>query len=221
MQKIRNIIIIVALVVVAVAIIVALAIGLSKGGFLDIGPSVTGTTRPTVISGINISIYPSKMQYYVGEEFDPKGLKVQVVSNNNEVSYFVDASSLEFSGFDSTEPNDSVVVTVKYLEYTTQFTVKVKEREGVKNDPEVVGIKLSDNFKSTYTLQEWNDNNGPYLRSVRIVLIYSDGSEETLDKINVYDFTDGVERHLDSAGTTQFKVLYQGFETTVTVTITE
>lgn len=212
---------IVIIVVAVVALIAVAVLGISLlGGKGDNGGGIGGnqnTERPTVITGINISIYP-KVEYYVGESFDPTGLKVQLVSNNNQASSFVDASKLEISGFDSSVPNDAVVITVKYQEFTTQFTVRVKERP--EDEPTVVGIKLSDNFQSTYTLQEWNSNNGPYLRGVRIILIYSDGSEETTDA-NVYTFCMDVERQLDAPGTTQFKVFYQGFETTITVTITE
>lgn len=220
----KNIIIIAAtVVVILIAIgVVIFAINGAKGNNQDgiFAPgATTTTTRPKTVLGINISIYP-KMEYSVGEVFDPTGIKVQVITNYSDGYYFVDASELKFSGFDSSEPNDALPVTVTYKGYTAQLNVKIKERVEPKPDPVVVGIKLSEDFKTEYTLQEWNDNEGPYLRSPKIVLIYDDGSEKPVT-VNVALYCSGIQEHLDAPGETSFKLSYQGFETIITVTITE
>lgn len=175
---------------------------------------------PTTIRSISMYSHP-KTEYYVGEEFDSTGTIIQVITNKLGEDYFVGEKELTFSGFDSSVVKDNVVITVTYKEYTTTFSVKIKEIPTDSKDPVLTSIRLSDNFVDTYSLNWWN-NIGPAFDNVKLVLVYSDGSEKEvpMQSSYCYNLTFG----LTSAGTTDFIIKYNDggviVETTVTVTIT-
>lgn len=134
-------------------------------------PGATGD--PTAIESIMISSTSNKIEYYVGEAFDPTGASIQVLTVDRNNSYFVNYEELEFSGFDSSVANDSVVITVTYKGFTASFTVKVKEdpstnqgngQEGASN------IEVCD-FQLEYTLERWNRRSpktyGSYVKITR------------------------------------------------------
>lgn len=218
-QKRKRIIIIVSIIVAIVIIIGVMAtVFASKYDYvLDLMLTTTQKEPPTVMRGISVASTPDKWEYEVGEEFDPRGIRVQVLMNKQSESYYVDYTQLEFSGFDSTEANDNLKITVTYRGFETSFTVVVKEAP--TPDPVLESIKLSDNFNTTYTLAKWNKW-GPDFYGVKIICTYSDGTEEEV-AIKASKHCDGINQNLTSAGTTQFTVKYEGLEYTVTVTITE
>ena len=109
----------------------------------------------TIIYGISIAQNPDKMEYQVGEKFDPTGTKIQVIISKNNETYFVDYTELEFSGFDSSVANDNVVITVKYKEYATVFTVKVKSEQTAPSNPGSSTLEICD-MVLTYSLSRWN-----------------------------------------------------------------
>lgn len=219
-SKKKKIVIVAIVAVVVLALICVVGVALSNAGFSIIPQTTTTTT--TVIYGINMSVYP-RTTYYVGEEFDPGNMSVQLVSNNNGVTRFIKYSSLEISGFDSSEPCEKQWITVKYKDYITGFNVKIIEPE---SEDEVVftGIKLTDNVQTSYTLEEWNANQGPYLRGVNVIFVFSDGSEIE-STLNVYDLLCDYEKHLDEPGETTFTIRLTraegNYETIVKVTITK
>lgn len=219
-SKDKKPIIIIVSVIVAIALvigIVSLVIGIKYPYIFDM--MTTTTTQappPTVMTGISVVNMPTKLEYEVGEEFDPTGTRVQANMNKQSATYFVDYTQLEFSGFDSSEPNDNLKITVSYKGFEASFTVVIKEP--LAPDPTLESIRLSDNFVTTYTLTEWNKW-GPDFYGVKIICTYSDGHEEEVS-IKATKHCDGIDQNLTSAGTTQFTVKYEGLETTVTVTIT-
>ena len=174
---------------------------------------------PLTTMGINIASYP-KTTYYVGEDFDTTGIKVQVVMSDQSKTYFVGASELTFSGFDNSVATDSLTITVGYKEYTATYEVKIKEKP--VEAPILTGIRLDENFSTTDTLQAWNFR-GPNFRDVNLICTYSDGTEKSIPMQSNY--ASGIQRDLTSAGTTSFTIRYSEggiqVETTVTITITE
>lgn len=172
------------------------------------------------IQGIAVSISP-KTNYYVGDDLDATGMRIQVITDSNETSYYVDYpnSDILLSGFDSSTPNEFLLITVSYKGYSAQYAVSINERPSVA--PILQSIALSDNFQTTYTMKDWN-RKGPNRDNVAIILTYSDGSEKRVPFLteNILD----LDRNITSPCTTQFKVRYNDngvvVETTVTVTIT-
>ena len=166
---------------------------------------------------ISLSTLPDKTIYYIGQKFDPKGTSVQVLTDGEEGTYFVDYTELAFSGFDSSVSNKELPITISYKGVTTSFTVEI--REYPSDDTSVMtGIRMSDDFKKTYTLERWTTN-GPRFRGANIICTYSDGSEKAVPMKSEY--ASGVDLQLTEPGQTEFTVTYEGFEITVQVIITE
>ena len=213
-NKRNNTVLIVAIIAIAVVLLAVVGI----------------LVAPTIINKVNkpdpyiaISVSP-KNEYFVGETFDPRGLKIQVITGDNETSYFVDYKdpNLKVTGFDSSVPNESLTLTVIYKEMSTTFNVKIKEVP--PPPPTLVSIGLSDSFYETpFTLYFWNRFGPTKREGVNLVLTYSDGStkEIPLNGEHIFD----IDRDLQSAGTTEFTIKYSEggivFEETITVTITE
>ncbi|MGM9632060.1 MAG: bacterial Ig-like domain-containing protein [Eubacteriales bacterium] len=175
-------------------------------------------SNPQDIRSINISALPSKVEYYIGESFDPTGMQIQVITNDMAYTRLVDSPQLTFSGFDSTVATESQVITVSYKGFTTVFTIVIKEF--IETDPELAYIEVQ-NFKNTYTFDEWNKN-GPDKKGATIKCVYTDGSvsEVPLE----YSYILGATK-LDEPGTTTIIIKYSdrgvSKEQTVTITITE
>ena len=81
------------------------------------------------IQYISLSSGPNKRTYVVGEEFDPAGVRIQVITGRNGTTQFYDHTHLTFSGFDSSEPATDQVVTVTYKGYSTSFKVQIVAAE--------------------------------------------------------------------------------------------
>ncbi|MBQ8248046.1 MAG: bacterial Ig-like domain-containing protein [Lachnospiraceae bacterium] len=220
-QKRKQTLTIIAVAVLALVVIGALVFTFTKvGDIINNGKNPDDDT-PIVYQGISLVGKPNKLEYMVGEAFDPTGIYVQVIANKQTGTYFVDENNpdLKITGFDSTVPNDALVITVTYKEFSTAFTVKIKEEPTA--DPTLKSIKLSDNFQTTYTLSKWNSS-GPSIRGVNLILVYSDGSEIEIPMS--YNYCTDIKRPLEKAGTTDFTVVYNSngimYTTVVTVNIT-
>ncbi len=211
-QKQKTIIIIAIIAVVVLAIVIGLIVGLSSNNKKTM-------KKDAVIEGINIASYP-KTSYYVGETFDVSEILVQVVMSEQSATYFINANDpeLTFSGFDSSVANDSLTIQVSYKGFTTSYNVVIKEKQ--TSVPVLQSIRLSDDFKTTYSISEWNNQNVFY--GIKIICTYSNGSEKEI-KFK-YDYCYGLDKNLTSPGTTSFTIKYSesgvNVETTVTVTIT-
>ena len=169
------------------------------------------------VVGINVASKPDKDVYYVGDEFEPKGLKLQVVTNGINETYFVEYNEeMTFSGFDSSAVAETQTITVSYMGYATTFVIQVKEEPQVA--PTLTGIEVY-NFKTTYTLEEWNLS-GPDVRGARIRCLYSDGSvvEDILLKDSYIDSADVI--YMSKPGKTEITIKYSNLETTVEITVT-
>ena len=162
-----------------------------------------------------MSAPPSQTVYFIGEQFKPEGTRIYVKTYDYDESYFVDHNQVQFSGFDSLTVGEKVI-NVTYKGFTTTFTITVKELQTA--DPVLTSIRMGDNFKSTYTLDDWN-NHGPKVNTATLILVYSDGSEKEVGMKRSY--CSGIN-DVDDTGTTQFTVTYEeaGIVVSITVTVT-
>mgnify|MGYP003298100591 CR=1 FL=1 len=165
---------------------------------------------------------PSKRTvYYVGEEFDPTGLQIQVIAGSNKYTRFVNYGDPELTvtGFDSSTVNEALPITVSYMGFTTTFNVQVKEHENVA--PTLQSIDVI-NFKTTYSLKDWNMF-GPESMGATIKCTYSDGS--VVENIALKDKNISGVTQVDGPCTTEITVEYNDgatvVSTQVTITITE
>lgn len=211
-NKKRNTIIIIS-VILAVVVLAAVV------GLILIFGDQPEKKNPQDIVGISLVSKPSKITYYVGEEFDPAGTKIQVGTHDMAYSSFVEYGSLTFSGFDSSAPVEEQVITVSYKGFTTTFTVEIKEIPSA--DPILTSIRLSDNFVSTYTLDWWKVY-GPVFDGVDLICTYSDGSEKSVPMSASYCLT--INLDVNGATTVEIPVEYSDAgiiaTTIITVTIT-
>ncbi len=121
---------------VAVAVIAILVL---------VGASITNEVieeQKQVIDRIEMSITP-KTEYRVDQPFDPSGLEIQVIAGANDYSYYVKYPDLDlqFSGFDSSKAVDEQVITVKYKEFTTTFTITILPKLEVPATKELVKVR--------------------------------------------------------------------------------
>lgn len=198
--------------IVLLAVVVAVSIGLLIYKVVD-------NEMGKEMAYIDFSVYPTKRTYYVGEEFDPTGIKIQAMTKNGSSTYINNASKLEFSGFDSSEPCEKQWITVTYQGVSVQYDIAIIELP--KPTPTLESIEVYD-LKTEYSMENWNKY-GVENGSARIRCIYSDGSVE--DDIPLkYKYIYGV-KGVSAPGTLDITVRYSDgvttVETTVTITITE
>lgn len=216
-QKQKKTLIIIGIAVLALALIAGLIVGIvSLVQNITDGDKDKTPEQPLATLGISISSFPNKMEYFVGELSDWTGLRVQVVMNKQSETYFVGVNDVEITGFDSSAPNDKQVITVTYGEFSTTFTVKIKENPA--EAPKRESLKLDENFKSTFTMDEWN--NTSVLNRKYLIVVYTDGSEEKVPMSLNY-VVGGSLPKATAPGEISFTIYYKGLETTITVTITE
>ncbi len=167
-----------------------------------------------VILSLTIASSPRTI-YYIGQQFDITGLRVQVNTDKQATTFFVEADDpkLEITGFDSSVACENQVITVTYEGVSTKFTVTIKEYPTAApklESIEVVGLT------TTYTLADWQD--GISIKNVTLKLVYDNGTTEEIPmKWNYVDPTEV----MTAPGTTNFVVNYGGKTTTVVITITE
>lgn len=206
---------------IIVAIVVAALLVLALIGVLVVPTIIKNVTKPD--PSIAVSVAPKNV-YFVGEKFDPTGLKIQVITGDQETTYFVSYpdADLKITGFDSSVANESLTLTITYKGMSTTMNVTIKDYP--PKQPVLVSIGLSDAFYETpFTVSFWN-RYGPTKRAgVSIVLTYDDGSTKEIPLKGEHCFN--LDRNLTSAGTTEFILKYteggKTFEETITVTITE
>ena len=208
-------------VIIAAVVVALIVIGIVVVASISNSNSNTNQDpEKAEISEIRISSYPDKVVYYVGDEFDPKGTKITVITTDAN-TFMVDYTDpeLTITGFDSTVVNNALPLTISYKGCTLTFNVQVKEVPS--NKPYLVSIRVSENMKTTYTLKSWQY--GLKLNGVKLICTLSDGSEQEVDM--AMEYCEGVDYNVTSACTQVITIRYshEGIwaETTVTITITE
>lgn len=205
-----------SIVVIVVAVVIVL--GLIVAGILIFGGS-DEEYQPTDILGISMSSYPRR-EYYIGEEFDPTGTEIQVLTYDSSNTYFANESNVSVSGFDSSTPVEEQVITVSYKGFTTTFTVTIKEMP--KDSPTAETIEIFD-FKTTITMSDWNEF-GPIslIRGSTLKIVYSDGTMG--DPVYVDPSWVWGYQKVSQPGTFDLTIKYNNdgtlYEKVVTITIT-
>ena len=128
------------------------------------------------ISGIQVSSYPEKVRYYVGDKADFEGLTVQVLRKNGEF-YLVDGQECEITGFDSSEPVERQKILVRYEDFSCSFTVQIVALPTPVKTLSAVEVEILP--KTEYKVGESLDTSGGVLK-----LIYTDGSVYRVDLLN-------------------------------------
>ena len=209
------------LTIVGIVVAAVVLIGLIIGAVILFGGNQSADdANPTDIVSITMAGYP-KREYYVGEEFDSTGAKIQVLTHDMKYTRFVDHNQLTFSGFDSSVPADEQVITVTYKGFTTTFTVSIKAMP--TDVPTVTGIEVFD-FGTSITKSVWNEN-GPIslVRGSTLKLVYSDGTMSDpiyIDPTWVWGY-----QSVSASGNFDLTIKYNHegvvLEKTVTVTLTD
>lgn len=162
--------------------------------------------------------HTSNIEYYIGEQFNPEGVSIQVVTKDLDNVYFVDYKELTFSGFDSSVPNEDLKITVSYKGFTTSFSVKILEIPSL--NPTLKEISVG-GLKTTYTLEKWNRLR-LNLEGATLKCVYTDDSVKEIPLIPSHIY--GANK-VDAPGEYEITVKYsEGAiqkEISVKITITE
>lgn len=176
--------------------------------------------RGKEMEAISISSYPERRVFYVGEEYDPTGIEVQVIAKNGSSTYIKDPTQLTFSGFDSSAPAENQVVTITYKGVSTSIEVEIIPAPTLA--PTLTAIEVY-NMQTVYTLDFWSTY-GPETGMGRLKCYYSDGSvveDVPLRDRHIYD----IDWTISAPGKTYVTVRYSDgvttVETQVEITITE
>lgn len=164
---------------------------------------------------LSVSKYPDKTTYYVGEAAAFNGLKLKMTLTDG-TAITVDGSECEIVGFNSSKPAETQIITVKYKEMQTTFSITIQEISTDLPDAKYTGISFKTLPKTNYKVKEWLDTSGGVL-----LVHYEDGTSREIGLIDdyVYGFSS------DKPGTYTITVKYveRGLyaETTYTITVTE
>ncbi len=204
--------IVIIAVALAVAALIAVGIVLAINKIND----DLGLNKRTIF----ISGYPNKMIYYIGEEFDPSGIDVQVDFEDGTTTHISDPSVLTFEGFDSSAPCEEQTVKVSYRGVSTVISVVIKEWPTAT--PILTSIEVKD-LQTVFQIDDWNEykfGNSP--DNAHIECTYSDGHVENVQLLNKYIY--GV-KWVDEPCDLEITIYYSdgGVEAqqTITITITE
>lgn len=134
------------------------------------------------ISYIAISSTPIKTSYYVGENPNYDGLRVNVTRQSGE-TFVVKPEECTITGFDSSAVNDNLLITVNYQGFIATYTVKIKELP--KSTPILKKIWLDKLPKTEYELtdaleQSLDTTDGVIMRE------YKDGSKKRIGLVDRY-----------------------------------
>ena len=202
----KKTVLMVCLIVLAVLVVGALVFMLVN--------SIVQEQQGKEIINISIDTQP-RLTYTVGEDFNPAGARLQVITRDSKNAYFVylPNKDVTFSGYDKSTVGTQVI-TVTYKGVTTTLNVIVNDP--VPPAPSIVSIEVP-NLITTYEFEEYKVY-GPILNNLMLVIHYSD------DTIKEIPMDSSV--HLLSRGqaegpgtTTEIVFIYEGVTVTYTITI--
>lgn len=209
LRKKRKKLIIAVIIPVAIVLLAALILSLVY---------INSIKDDTLINSIRISSLPNKTEYFVGEEFDSTGLRVQVIKVNCDF-YFVEADKLTIEGFDSSKADDSVSIKVKFLDHAVYFDVSVIELP--TPPPTLNSVTIENLSKTTYSIGDWNAYNIDLMGSY-FLCKYSDGSESRIG-LEYHNIVNWEPVNAPCVFPLEFEYLERGVlkRVTVNITITE
>ena len=168
---------------------------------------VTVNPKPPVPASIKMGDMPEKTKYLEGEFLKLDGGTIIVVYNDGETTKTVKLSKTDVTGFDTKTPGEQTL-TVKYLTFTTTFTITVNAKP-----VESVSIELTKKpTKTEYIVGDPLDIDGG-----TFTVHFSDGSTKTLSLENAS--VTGYNRAV--TGEQTLTVRYSNLTTTFAVTVNE
>lgn len=204
------------IVIIAVALAVAALIAVGAVLIVNKIKSELGMDK----DALYVSVYPTKLTYYIGEEFDASGILVQFDSGDGSTTYISDPSVLTFEGFDSSAPCEEQTVKVSYRGVSTVISVVIKEWPTAT--PILTSIEVKD-LQTVFQIDDWNEYKfGNSTDNAHIECTYSDGHVENVQLLNKYIY--GV-KWVDEPCDLEITIYYSdgGIEVnqTIIITITE
>lgn len=134
----------------------------SYNGFEDhFNITVNSETAEKRLTHIKISELPVKLNYYVGEKFDPSGIKLEKVYDDGTVEA-LDVERCSIAGFDSTRPG-SCQITIRYKEYSAGFEVTVNKKEDSDGSTDTSTVVSTENSSETTKSWEQDSRGWKYL----------------------------------------------------------
>lgn len=150
------------------------AVDLSTPGSKEVTVTYEGQTATFMIhvledelTELKIARMPIKTLYYIGEDFDSKGMAIKAVYGDTEVLLEEDEYTITQENFDNQVAGEQSI-TVHHKGKTIEVPVTIKERE-------VTGIKVTKLPKTTYTLGDAFSLDG-----ITISKLYDNGDEVVL-----------------------------------------
>lgn len=119
------------------------------------------------LTGLEIAKMPVKILYYIGEDFDEKGMAIKAVYGDSKVLLETNEYTISTEGFNSAVAGEQFV-TIHYKGQTLNVPVTVKEKEATH-------IEVTTQPKTTYELGEDFSEKGLVISKV-----YDDGSKVEL-----------------------------------------
>ena len=167
------------------------------------------------LQSMTIVSLPDDTEFEVGEEANWYGLRLKVSLVGGGAAYFEhDDPGIAITGFDSSKPVETQIITVTYKGLSTVFSISiVKKNETNASSAKLIGIKMKDeNLPQTeYHLDEVLDINGG-----KLTLLYDDGGEVDIPLITDYliqDFT------TSDVGTHKVNIMYDDYTTYYEITV--
>ncbi|THF83238.1 discoidin domain-containing protein [Cohnella fermenti] len=146
-------------------------------------------------------------EYAVGESLNVEGLKLDIVWNDGSRTSVPVTESMT-SGFDSSEPAESQLLTVTYGDYTASYTVSIVEPVLT-----ITGIAISD--QSTHKTQ-YLTGDALSVDGLKLAVSWSD------DSVTIVDATADMVSGFDSSAAAASQTLtaaYGGYSATYTVSV--
>ena len=167
---------------------------------------------PVTLKSIKVTKNP-KLEYWVGESFNPAGMEITATYSNNTTKTLKDIKKNGDQGVKWTpetfDSDGTKTVTISYGEKNTTVSVTVKE-------PEVEKIEVSGPTNTIYTPGDLFSPAG-----MVITATYTDDHKETITNIINYGDHDVTwEPTTIAADTEKVTIKYQGKEAEVTITLT-
>ena len=161
--------------------------------------TLTVHVKAKSIVDVSINTLPKKLTYFEGEPFEPEGLSLLATYDNGDTEVIEEGWQLsEWEGMPGKH-----TVTVSYKEYAATFEVAVRAKE-------IERIEISEQPQKTEYIEGTKfDPTG-----MKITVRYNNGTSVVV--------SDGWELEYDFSkpGKSQVVVSYQGYEATLSVTVT-
>ena len=149
--------------------------------------TIINPEAPATLIGIEVESDPSKTEYYVGDEFDSTGIKVNALySDGSKVDV---TSTVLLTGFDSSKAGE-ITITVSYEEQTATFKVTIVNSPEQIAESKTEAIEQLNAFFNEIDLSQYDAETQELLKRAM---------KEALDNINEAGSIEDVQAALEAA----------------------